>query len=165
MLGYKFDHDLEKIFELSVLEFEFAYWQWGQSCDNIPGSKAKPKELFDFFKKYQAEMFFEKSFVETTFAFFYQAYTEVGLYGYRIDYYKDLLKVFTEDVDNYRVFIPTTFDIKYDPSTLQDIHNWLDENGNNILYIYGEMDAWSATAYIPTANTNGLNITKKGGSH
>ncbi|MBU0764993.1 MAG: hypothetical protein KJ607_09180, partial [Bacteroidetes bacterium] len=95
----------------------------------------------------------------------YQAYTETGMYGYRIDRYKDLLKVYTEDVDNAGTFIPDSIEAVYDPAPLHDVVSWLDEYGDNFIYIYGEGDAWSATAYTPTSKTNSVKLVQKGGAH
>ena len=99
------------------------------------------------------------------FPFFYQAYTELGLYGYRIDHVKDYLKIFKENVSNYRTFIPESFDLTFNKKALLDVKNWLDEHGNNMINIYGGQDAWSSTAYHPTDKTNSLIIMKKGGNH
>ena len=39
------------------------------------------------------------------------------------------------------------------------------KKGNKVLYIYGEIDPWTACGYHPSKSTNALRMDKKGGSH
>jgi len=48
---------------------------------------------------------------------------------------------------------------------MRDVHSWLTNEGNNIIYLYGEVDPWSASAVEPAEKTNALMMVKKGGSH
>jgi hypothetical protein len=164
-LKYDFDFEIEKAFELAILEFEFAFWQWGGTCEALPDSKAEIKELVNYLFRADAPGFFTNSSRNELFPFFYQAYTQQGLYGYRIDSLKDYLRVFDKEINNYYTFIPENFNLTFDPAVMLDIKNWLDENGNNMIYIYGENDSWSATAYTPTEKTNSIKLVKKNGSH
>ncbi|GAB4277967.1 MAG: S28 family serine protease [Marinilabiliales bacterium] len=163
-IGYEFTHSMDSIFELSVFELGFAFWQWGGNCATLP-AKPKPEDAVNLLFSYDVVSFFEKSSINETFPFFYQAYTEMGLYGYKTEKFKKYLVAYKSDVDNYETFIPKRFHLSYDKSAMQDIYNWLKDNGNNFLYIYGEVDAWSATAFEPSENTNAVKIVNPGGSH
>lgn len=48
---------------------------------------------------------------------------------------------------------------------MQDVLNWLQTRGNNIIYIYGEKDPWTAAAVEPTAQTNALKIVQPSANH
>ena len=39
------------------------------------------------------------------------------------------------------------------------------EKGDRIIYIYGELDTWTACGVHPSAKTDALRLEKKGGSH
>ena len=39
---------------------------------------------------------------------------------------------------------PKDADLTFDPTFMEDISKWLLTQGNNIIYIYGENDPWSA---------------------
>ncbi len=162
---YHFTHNLDTIFELGVFEFEFAFWQWIADCDFLPDTFHSPKEAVDVVFSGDVIGFFEKKSIDGIFPFLYQSYTETGLYGYRTGMFKDYLKAYKSNVDNYETFIPKKFNLKFNPEPMKDIDRWLKENGNNMIYIYGEYDAWSSTAFVPGKNTNALKIVKKGGTH
>ena len=53
----------------------------------------------------------------------------------------------------------------YDCSVMQDVNTWLQKHGDNILYIYGGNDTWSATSIQLTGECNAVKMVKKGGSH
>jgi hypothetical protein len=48
---------------------------------------------------------------------------------------------------------------------MQKINTWIQKHGNNMIFIYGEIDAWSATAIELTGETNAIKMVKKGGNH
>lgn len=48
---------------------------------------------------------------------------------------------------------------------MQKINTWVQKHGNNMLFIYGEVDAWSAPAVQLTGETNAVKMIKDGGSH
>ena len=48
---------------------------------------------------------------------------------------------------------------------MQDINTWIQKHGNNMIFIYGENDTWTATAVELTGETNSIKMVKEGGSH
>jgi len=164
--GYKYPHGYEASFELSVFEFSFAFWQWSGDCSIIPDENSTTEEKMQFlFYQIDAPSFFNEETLTGILPFFYQGYYEIGMYGYEVDQFKGLTKVYTEEVDNYNTFIPEEITVEYTPEPLKDIVSWLDENGNNMIYIYGEYDPWGATAYHPTEDTNSLFLELGAGNH
>ncbi|MFT5009575.1 MAG: hypothetical protein ACI9EA_000262 [Pseudomonadales bacterium] len=164
--GYVYPHGLEASFELSVLEFSFAFWQWSGDCSTIPSQESSVEDKMKYlFYTIDAPSFFNESTLTDILPFFYQGYYEIGMYGYEVDKFKGLTQIYTEEVDNYRTFIPKDMDVIYNPEPVRDVINWLDENGNNMIFIYGELDPWGATAYEPTANTNSLFLNLDNGNH
>jgi hypothetical protein len=157
-----------RAFELSILEYEFAYWQWsgGANCDKIPGPGADPEVLIDELFTIDAPGFFTTASIDYFFPFFYQAYAELGMYGYAVDSLEGYLKEYKEYVNNYHTFIPENMEVIYNPQTLQDVNQYLLHEGNNFIFVYGENDAWSATAFVADgARTNSITLFKEDGSH
>jgi hypothetical protein len=164
--GYVYPHGLEASFELSILEFSFAFWQWSGDCSTIPSQESSVEDKMKYlFYTIDAPSFFNESTLTDILPFFYQGYYEIGMYGYEVDKFKGLTQIYTEEVDNYRTFIPKDMDVIYNPEPVRDVINWLDENGNNMIFIYGELDPWGATAYEPTENTNSLFLNLDNGNH
>jgi hypothetical protein len=48
---------------------------------------------------------------------------------------------------------------------MQDLISWLQQNGNNIIYVYGEEDPWTAGAIDNISATNSLKIIEPGANH
>lgn len=53
----------------------------------------------------------------------------------------------------------------FDSTAMLDVYRWIRDSGNYILYIYGETDAWSATAVDPGTKTNAVKMVCPAGSH
>ncbi|NNK80886.1 MAG: hypothetical protein HKO93_05270, partial [Flavobacteriales bacterium] len=89
----------------------------------------------------------------------------MGMYGYRIAPFEDLTREFTQDVSNYEVFIPDEFKLTYDGSVHSEVEKWLDSSAEDMVFIYGENDPWSATGYEPTGENNLYRFVIENGNH
>ncbi|MDX9852550.1 MAG: S28 family serine protease [Tenuifilaceae bacterium] len=162
--GYTFIMGIEKAYDLNVLEYQFAFWQWGGvSSESIPTAKASNEDLFKHWVSVAPFDFFADQGVADIRPFFYQAMTEIGMYGYRvkpwanyIDYPDNLKFDFTMPKGHRAVF---------HPETMLNIDRWLKERGNNMLYIYGQNDPWSATSVVTGSATNAVKMVNPGGDH
>ncbi|MBT8378462.1 MAG: peptidase [Ignavibacteria bacterium] len=154
----------EYIFEYVVLEYGFAFWQWQNAgCDVIPNSNATNEELFNHLKAGSLFSYFSDNDVERYNSFFYQAYSEIGYYGYDISELKDYLTEVKEPTS--KIFIPKGSTPTFNCGLMQKVNTWLQKNGNNMLFIYGEYDTWSASAIELTGETNAVKMVKDKGSH
>jgi hypothetical protein len=161
-IQYAWNYDF--LIEYMVLEYSFAFWQWGSAkCDDIPNANAAAEVLYEHMKKANPPYFFTKKAMEDFGAFYVQAYNEIGYYGYDITPFKDLLKEFTTSSNS--CLVPKDAKVKFDPRVMSDVNDWLINHGNNILYIYGGNDTWNSTSIQLTGLTNAVKMTKKGGSH
>lgn len=153
----------KKAYDLNVLEYSFAFWQWNARCDEIPGKESSPRELYDYWTSVAGFSFIEENSMEPTRPFFYQAMTEIGMYGYEIEPFKKYL----DDTANIRFdfSMPKGVEYSYNPKPMNDISNWLADSGDYMLYIYGEYDAWSATAVEPSENNNAVIMFNPEGTH
>jgi len=153
----------EATYEYSILEYSFAFWQWGASCSDIPTSNAPNDELINHFFSVSDPSYFSDKDILNIQPFFYQALTEIGYYGYDITPFRELLK--TVKQPSYDFSLPKNVSVHFDPQLMHDIYLWLQDNGNNFIYIYGGNDTWSATAVRLTGRTNAVKMVKSGGCH
>lgn len=163
--GYNYSiGDYEFIFEYVVLEYGFAFWQWQYTkCSQIPDTTASNDDLFEHLKTGSSFSYFSDQEIESNLPFIYQAYTQMGYYGYDISNFKDLLKEVKEPTS--RIFLPDYMKPVYDCCIMQEINTWIQKHGNNMIFIYGEIDSWSATAVELTGETNAIKMVKPGGNH
>ncbi len=160
---WTFKMGIDRAYDLSVLEYEFSFWQWGYSCAEIPESNVLANRLFEHWNKVNPFPFFDENEIERIRPFFVQAMTEIGMYGYNIEPFKQYLP----DKRNitFEFTLPEGLQARFDSSSMLDIYQWVRDSGNYMLYIYGENDAWSATAVNPGNKTNAVKMVCPGGSH
>jgi hypothetical protein len=164
-LGYTYSLGSDEyIFEYVVLEYGFAFWQWHyETCADIPQVDASNEVLFNHLIKCSPIKYLSDQGIEPILPFFYQAYAEIGYYGYDITEFRDLLTEIIEPTS--KIFLPKGTDPEFNYPLMQKINTWLQKEGNNMLFIYGEVDTWSAPAVQLTGETNAIKMVKKGGSH
>jgi len=94
---------------------------------------------------------------------YYQHMIELGYYGFDFTPVADLLKI-VKSTSNNR-FAPKNTNLTYNPNYIKEVRNYVENKGDNILYIYGEYDTWGACAPTPKAKVDALKMVLKGGSH
>jgi hypothetical protein len=162
--GYTFEKITPlKAFEYTVLEYPFSFWQYHTlDCSLIPGERATPQEMFEHLKEVVSiNSYTDKAFNSTAMK---QFATELGYYGYVT---KNVIDLLNEGEDNYPniAFGPKDADLTFDPTFMEDISKWLLTQGNNIIYIYGENDPWSAPHLEYLGATNAKMFWVKNGNH
>ncbi|MDF1560676.1 MAG: S28 family serine protease [Bacteroidales bacterium] len=156
----------ETAYEMAVLEYEFAFWQWGRvPCDSIP-LDGNVQEIFRHLASTGDFFYFSDQGVKAFEPFFYQAMTELGYYGYDFEKFAGLLR-YAGDTGNPEFFFsaPVGPDYVYDYEFGRRVDNYIKTEAENFLFLYGEYDPWSSTAADPGSNSRCLKITKEGGAH
>lgn len=149
--------------EYAVLEFPFSFWQWGGKCDEVPLPDASPKQLFEYLNKivgvgtYNDKMYF--NYLPS----YYQHLSELGYYGFDFSPVADLLTI-VKSTSNDR-FAPKEVVIKYNPKYIQKVRKYVENKGNNILYIYGGYDTWYSCSPNPKPGVDALKMVLPEGSH
>lgn len=162
--NYSFSMGLERALDLSILEYSFAYWQWGGiPSDSIPNENAGTKEIFDHLFKVSGIDFFDVNNIKPLLAFYQQALTEIGMYSYEIAPFKQYLN--DEKDITFDFTFPNESIRKFDPSSMIKINKWLQTDAEKMLFIYGEYDTWSATAVDLNGNDKCKKFINPKGSH
>lgn len=152
------------IFEYIVLEYGFAFWQWQYTnCEQIPDTTASNEILLHHLELGSSFEYFSDDEIKRNLPFYYQAYSQIGYYGYDISNFKYLLKEVKNPTS--KIFLPQNVNPQYDCSIMQKINTWIQKHGNNMIFIYGELDTWSSTAVELTGETNALKMVKSSGNH
>ena len=156
---------MDAVLDYCVLEYSFSIWQWGRFLNEIPAADANTDELFSHLMKVSGPSYFSVEGMEATKSFFVQAAHELGYYGYDTKPFKRYLSI--KSAKNYlsEIFLPNDFNLKYVKGTSKKVKKFIKTTDSNILFIYGEFDPWSATAFEVPQKENFLKIVKPGGSH
>jgi len=156
----------EKAIDYTILEYSFAFWQWGNKTEDIPNNNASPQEIYDHLFKVAGYGFFESKSVDDLQPYFWAALTQQGIYGYETAPFKHYLH--TEDVYTFDWAFPKGITKEYDLKPMQEIKSFLDTSATKMIFIYGEYDAWSATAIDLSASASQREMykfVKSKGSH
>jgi len=162
--NYTYKIGLESAFEYCVLEYTFAFWQWHKwDCSEIPDDSADIQDIFDHFIDVSNPYYFSDKGIAYYAPFFCQALSQIGYYGYDATPFRGLLTAITNPT--FKFCAPEGSRPVFDPAVMTDIHQWITTEGNNMIFIYGELDPWSASSVQLTGQTNALKMVRKDGDH
>ncbi|MET0387838.1 MAG: S28 family serine protease [Polyangiales bacterium] len=149
--GLTFDAvGIEAAFEHVVQDFRVAFWQYGSAseCDGLPGPGASAATLLSAITDRVPLNLGADQNIRTVSQFetyYYQAAVELGQYGPMEEHLEDLLQHRgTYTMENYAPQVPTNM---FNPATMIDVGAWVKTRAEHIIFVYGEIDPWTAGAY------------------
>jgi hypothetical protein len=145
--GLTFRLPLAEVLDYCVLEYSFAFWQWGTRAGDIPSPDSDDQMLFAHLADISGPDYFAENQPNAT--FFVQAAKELGYYGYNTRPFRKYLTIKNTDGYLKKLMLPPGAEnITFDPSLYRKIYHFLKDNDPKIIFIYGELDPWSA-AHVP----------------
>ncbi|HDS01243.1 MAG TPA: peptidase [candidate division Zixibacteria bacterium] len=162
--GYAFNMDFNLILEYLVLEYPFAFWQYGDGdCAIVPDQGAPVSAIWNHLNYVVSMNYFSEELISYFEPHYYQAFTQFGYYRLITDHLEDLLT----EADNYSysILAPQDVQLVFDASIMPDIVSWLQNSGDNTIYIYGGQDPWTAGAIDLNGTAEALKIIEPGGNH
>jgi hypothetical protein len=142
--GLTFKIPLNEVLDYCVLEYSFAFWQWGTSFSDIPPLSSGDKMLFDHLIDISGPDYFSET--QSNAPFFVQAAKELGYYGYDTKPFRKYLALTNTHGYLDKIMLPPTApEITFDAALYHKIYNFLKGNDPKMIWIYGEVDPWSAT--------------------
>lgn len=165
---YEFRVPLDEIYDLSVMEYQYAMWQWGTPIEQAPALDAPAKEIMDYFIALCDPDYFSKQ--SPYYSFYIMATKELGYYGYDIRPYRKYMTIKTTKDYMHRVMLaPSEKDLKFDKSLYKHVVKYLKNNDPKMIYIYGDIDPWGCSGvgtWLKTDKKKNLKVyTQKRGSH
>ncbi|RYG23236.1 peptidase [bacterium] len=160
-----FSMGVAKAYEYAVLEYPYAFWQYGSKPETIPTPNAPAKEMIAHFNAVDMLRYYSDSGKKPFEPFMYQAFTEIGYYNYDITNFKPYLK-HNPNPTNMDLCPPGTQSaIVFNPQTMAFVFNFLQYKADRVAYIYGETDAWSATQMQLIGRTDAIKLVARNASH
>lgn len=133
---------MNEVLDYCVLEYSFAFWQWGTPASQIPANSATTEVLFKHLTEISGPDYFAT--VQPTQAFFIQAARELGYYGYDIEPFKDLLFIRTAKDYLQRIMLPEGITIQFQPELYKKLTNFIETSDPRLIFVYGEYDPWTS---------------------
>jgi hypothetical protein len=169
---YSFGADLtytylsvEEAFEYTVLEYSFSFWQWGHDCSEIPSNTVSIDSSLRHLLDVSNINFFSDATMNNFKNHYYQCAAELGYYGYNTDEFKPYLKSLPVKLHPSAIFAPDKMTVNYDPGLSRKVYEWATTKGDNMIYIYGGNDTWSATGIPYSSKPDALWFILEGKSH
>lgn len=163
-----FNVPVSDIYDYWILEYSFAYWQWGYHVSDIPSDTLSDKSMADLMMKLNDPSYFQPNseFV----SFNVQAARELGYYGYDIKPFLPYMKSLQTKDYLRRLMVPSELrNIKFDKTLYKRTVKYLKENDPKMIYIYGQYDPWSASGvcqWLDVSQKHNLKIfVQPAGSH
>ena len=163
--GYAFRVPLDEIFDLMVLEYSFAFWQWGDDPASVPEADASAEDLYRSLIEKSEPSYFAEQTPYTPFNV--QAMREIGYYGYDVRPFEGLLSRPTYEGYMRRVMIPEPLRyLEFKGDLYERCCAFLREQDIPAMFIYGECDPWSATRVVLPCEKENMHVfIQPGGSH
>lgn len=163
--GYTFRVPVCEIFDLAVLEYSFAFWQWGDDVAQIPALTATDSTYYKHLIDKCEPSYFAQQTPYTSFNV--QAMRELGYYGYDTAPFEEYLSIPHAEGYMRRVMIPDSLTyIEFDGNLYERVNTFLRENDLPMMFIYGEYDPWSATGVTWLNDKKHIRVfVEPGGSH
>jgi hypothetical protein len=161
-MKFSYVGSISKAYEMAILEYQFSFWQWGRSCDSIPTNKSLDTYLSELLKTSSISFFADAEMGKYA-SHYYQA-MQTGYYSYNIAPLRKYIKQFSSNPS--AIFPPKSAQSRpFDNDLYQNFKKWLDANGNNILYLYGGIDTWSAARVLVSDQVNSKSFLIPGADH
>lgn len=146
--GLNFNLPLDEIFDYELMEYPFAFWQWGTPVSEIPSSKDSDEVWFEHLMKVSGPDYF--SVPGRYLSFNMQALRELGYYGYEIDPdFKKYCSISSTKDYLRSLMIPESMgewrNVSFDPTLYNKTVEYLKNNDPKHIFIYGEIDPWTAS--------------------
>ncbi len=163
--GYTFRLPIEEVYDYCVLEFSFAFWQWGEKIGRMPTLNASDRAIFDYFVILLDPDYFSEQTQYTSFNV--QAVRELGYYGYDIEPFKEYIGIETaEDYMRRLMVLPEFENEPFDPTLYNNTVAFLENNDPKMVYIYGGDDPWVASGVTWLTGKENIHVyVLPGGSH
>lgn len=158
----------EKALEHAVIETYFAFWQYRAParCDVFPGSEATSAELLAVMDGQVGLGTFAdngSSGLGYYAPYYYQAAVELGWPRPYEAFLGSLIHF--PDTNIAPVYSPPGLPLVFRDQAMQDIQDWVSTQGERLMFIYGELDPWSAASYSLGSARDSYLYEVPGGNH
>lgn len=140
---------IDAAYEHMIQEFRVAFWQYGNpsDCSSLPQPGASASSVLSAITaQVPVNLAADQTIrsVDNFETYYYQAAIELGQYGPLEEHLEDLIKhPGTYTMEKYAPQVPS---LKFVPETMIEIGNWVKNEAEHMMFVYGENDPWTSGA-------------------
>lgn len=139
----KFTLPLSEIYDYTVLEYAFTFWQWALAIESVPSKESSDEVLIQTLLQTCDPEYFALGGENAP--FFVQASRELGYYPYLTKPFKRVIDLKSTKGYLERIFVPEELHSqKFDKTLYKRMSRYLKESDPKMMMIYGEVDPWTA---------------------
>lgn len=160
--------DEDAALDFAVGNVRFGLWQYADpsACDSVPPTTASDDELFGFLESVSAVEGSDDYYLDFFEPYYFQAALQLGAPGSDESYLASLLSVPLGLGPAAFVQPGPTKTAIFQPGSMPDIQAWTLEAGHQLLFVYGEVDPWSAAMFeVPGPTTDTYAFIAPGMNH
>lgn len=165
---YTFRLPIDNIYDLNVMEYSFAMWQWGTPIEQIPALDSDDATLMTHFLEICEPDYFSEN--GPYYSFNVQAVKELGYYGYDMKPFRKYTSMKNSKDYMYKVMLaPSERNYRFSKKLYKTTRKYLKKNDPKMIYIYGGIDPWGSSGvgtWLKTDKKENLKVyTWPRGSH
>ncbi len=135
--------------DFAVGNVRFGLWQYADPsvCDDVPPTTASDEQLFSFLESISAVEGSDDYYLDFFEPYYFQAALQLGAPGSDESYMAPFLSVPLGLGPADFVQPGPTKETVFQPSSMPDIQSFTLASGSELLFVYGEVDPWSAAMF------------------
>ncbi|MGE0550420.1 MAG: S28 family serine protease [Kofleriaceae bacterium] len=149
--------------ESAIASLEWSFWQYFGApwCDQVPSNSAADADLWAFLNMVSPVSDNSDEGIAPYEAYYFQAYAQLGYPDSGAPYLDPYLMYSDADYDLALPEVPI-----YDGGVaMHDIDDWVQNEGSELLFIYGEWDPWTGGQFELGDATDSLRLVQARGTH
>ncbi|MBA3453317.1 MAG: aminopeptidase [Deltaproteobacteria bacterium] len=150
--------------ESSIVSLEWAFWQYYgvSACSVVPATTADHDTLWSFLDEISPPSDNNDKQIAAFDAYYYQAYAQLGYPDSSAAYLDPYIQFQDADYDGA---LPTAVPTYDGGTAMHDIDDWVQTEGDRLLFVYGEWDPWTAGKFELGQATDSVSLVQPRGSH
>lgn len=139
----------DRALEVAAIETYYAFWQYqsaASACSDVPTATARRGRVWSWVDDVLGWRSVTDEGIRPFVPYYFQAATQLGAPAPWEDEVADLLRYPGHDVP--ATFVPDGLEpLAHDPAAMPDIDEWVRTSASRMLFVYGELDPWSAEPF------------------
>ena len=166
--GFSFVGGLDVAYEVNATDYSFGFWQYLDPNSPTNGCPSLPMATLMLTDNqlrnwgYGALGASDDS-LRPFAAYYYQSATQLGGPAFLEQPFGNLIRY--PGLSSRRFIDPKIVVPAFDPAPLNAVKQWLATQAESMIFVYGELDPWSATQFQLGASTDTFKATAPGNNH
>ncbi|WP_274556904.1 S28 family serine protease [Streptomyces spiramyceticus] len=159
-LTFKYLGSADRAFEFSVLDQVWNFWQSGTytDCPAVPDAEAATDdELYKWSLDHGLSIYSDQgNGAEGSGPYYRQAAAQLGWADLKFKHLRDVRNY--PDIYQPNSVLPADMRTSYNGRTMKDVDRWVSTRGEQMMFVYGQNDPWSAEQFKPSRHDSHLYV-------